>query len=445
MPTIQQEKNRRTALENIEAGRNQDVGIPGTITVDDLLKNDTAVDVRGDDTLTKQRLADIPPLIEPAKEKELSEAEKRLEAVGGVAGEREAFLKEERGKEEFQALKTTQSDLASQLERIRAEQEQFELNKITIPEELQRKAVGRGITKGGLQPFTAGELRKNLLAQAKITSKGLYVKGDLLAVQGLIADARETMDDAADAKFAARERQLEIEQDNLDRISRRPDLTAKERQLIEDRNNIIAEQNQQIADDKRAELDKGDAIVDIIKDNPNIDAETIRLMREAEDTIGVFRIASERGILKPDEVIPGITDPGEPLSINQIEQFRRAYGWTPPLGFTSSQLTQYIADNPDATPEELEAGANSITDGEVKGVEVEKVTVSETVTSIMDSVTDDQLKTLKKKADDAGISKIFRFKKGDVKAYLNSISGIIQEAIDEGATTEEILSALIGE
>lgn len=45
------------------------------------------------------------------------------------------------------------------------------------------------------------------------------------------------------------------------------------------------------------------------------------------------------------------------MTAKDIAQFERTYGWTPPLGYTQAQLTQFIKDNPDATPEELEAGA----------------------------------------------------------------------------------------
>jgi len=41
----------------------------------------------------------------------------------------------------------------------------------------------------------------------------------------------------------------------------------------------------------------------------------------------------------------------------EITQFEEKYGWTPPFGFTEKQLIQFMKDNPDATPKELETGA----------------------------------------------------------------------------------------
>ena len=53
----------------------------------------------------------------------------------------------------------------------------------------------------------------------------------------------------------------------------------------------------------------------------------------------------------------------KPMTLWEIGQFERLYGWTPPSGFTRSQLDQYVKDNPNATPEELEAGARQASGG----------------------------------------------------------------------------------
>lgn len=149
------------------------------------------------------------------------------------------------------------------------------------------------------------------------------------------------------------------------------------------------------------------------------------------------------------------------LSINQIEQFRRSYGWTPPFGYSMSQLEQYIADNPDATPEELELGAQQVAgitatettkptlEGgtQPSGVDMEAKaevkTADEIINSIVSDISDEQLKKMKEKADEADISKWFKGKKTDVKNYLKSIKDKIQTAIDSGWGQEEIINFLI--
>ena len=126
------------------------------------------------------------------------------------------------------------------------------------------------------------------------------------------------------------------------------------------------------------------------------------------------------------------------LTINQIEQFRRSYGWTPPLGYTMSQLNQYIKDNPNATPEELEAGARGVVD--------EKI--NETDTGDAEQVIRDSLSVseLKKLSDWAGTSKWWRTKSADINAFFKQADGDqlnkIRIAIEAGYSIEEIIKFL---
>jgi len=128
----------------------------------------------------------------------------------------------------------------------------------------------------------------------------------------------------------------------------------------------------------------------------------------------------------------------KPMSIGQIEQFRRSYGWTPPFGFTLPQLNQYIADNPNATKEELQAGANSIGGVGVTGEQKEKD----------EKAIRDQLSTveLKKLSDWAGTSRWWRHKTRDVNDFFKRADEAqlsqIKSAIDFGYPIEEIISFL---
>lgn len=133
----------------------------------------------------------------------------------------------------------------------------------------------------------------------------------------------------------------------------------------------------------------------------------------------------------------------KPLTINEIEQFRRSYGWTPPFDYTKSQLLQYIKDNPDATPEELEAGAKkALNEAGVASAQTFKITPESVIDYISNNMTSEQKNILKKRANKVGVSSIFRFAGTDIKNYLNTIKDNMQEAINEGYTQEEILNFL---
>lgn len=49
-------------------------------------------------------------------------------------------------------------------------------------------------------------------------------------------------------------------------------------------------------------------------------------------------------------------DLDEVMTAEEIAQFKKTYGWTPSFGYTQDQLLNFMKDNPDATPAELEAG-----------------------------------------------------------------------------------------
>jgi len=140
-----------------------------------------------------------------------------------------------------------------------------------------------------------------------------------------------------------------------------------------------------------------------------------------------------------DERING-SESDKLLSTNQILQFKETYGWTPPFGFSASQLSTYIQDNPNATPAELEAGAKQVMEATT---EAEASSTPKTVISfITENMTDAQKTALKKRADTAGISSMWKGAGTDIKNYLNSITAQIQEALDGGFTQEEIMDFL---
>ena len=122
------------------------------------------------------------------------------------------------------------------------------------------------------------------------------------------------------------------------------------------------------------------------------------------------------------------------MSINQIEQFRRSYGWTPPFGYTESQLKQYMDDNPNATPEELEAGAKQTTNGTA---ETEDFLSGD---YFKENYSDAELKGF---ADKFGASKWYTSKSKDIDRFLELMNGKIEEARSQGISDSETLAFII--
>jgi len=84
-------------------------------------------------------------------------------------------------------------------------------------------------------------------------------------------------------------------------------------------------------------------------------------------------------------------------------------------------------------------------DGVLSSIEAEPASVEETIDDIIKTATDDQIKKLKSKSDDAGTSSFWSGKKSDVKRLLNTpeMQQVIQNAISQGLTPEDILNALL--
>jgi len=135
----------------------------------------------------------------------------------------------------------------------------------------------------------------------------------------------------------------------------------------------------------------------------------------------------------------GTTPKDEPLSINKIEQFRRSYGWTPPYGFTEPQLLKFMEDNPNATPEELEAGAKQALVGSEEMTEAVETSDRTSVEGLKERLlmaqgqgySDDEIKTfikqnyttqeLKQLADESGFSKWYTGKDTDIERMLDNL------------------------
>jgi hypothetical protein len=81
----------------------------------------------------------------------------------------------------------------------------------------------------------------------------------------------------------------------------------------------------------------------------------------------------------------------------------------------------------------------------LSNVEAVPLSVEETITSMVNIVSKEQLKKLKTMADAAGVSSFWTGKKTDVKRLLNTpeMQTVIQGGLDRGLTTEEILEALV--
>ena len=353
------------------------------------------------------------------------------------------FTAEQREEFGVGALRTTQEDLVAQLKGFQIQAKSLALQKSLAGERIQQESIGRGRTAAGVAPLTAAAQRKITLQQADIAAQALTASALLSATEGKLVTARRQVEEAVAQKFAPILEELRVKEFNLNLILKSPDFSREQKNRAQAQKDAIANQKIEVEDARRTERELGQVLIQAA--SQNAPATLLEQARLTGDPIEATRIFAEAGFGEAEADVATVTGtPGKPLSINQIDIFRRTYGWTPPFGFTPEQLTQYMADNPNASPEELEAGARTI-----EGVEPDVETPTEpafnalsAISEIMAVITDDQLKAIKKKADRAGISKVLRGKRKDVQAYLDSISDQIQAGLDGGLTIEQLIEGL---
>ena len=349
--------------------------------------------------------------------KEIEESRKKL------AGESElrTELEEEAGIPELQK---TQSDLAARLKAIQNESK-------AIPLQLQEEAKGRGITKAGLAPLQTARLRTNAI-------QALGVSSLLEASKGNLTTALDLVDRAVSQKYDPIREEIKIKKDNLDLIIDSPefDRADKARAAKQKR------EQEKIEKDLDAQEDSEKAIRVIAVDAAKNGADSLILekIQNAEDQDEALRIASEAGFVEKKEKV---TKQDSPMTLTDIKNFTEIYGWRPPAGVSQNEALQFMKDNPNATPKELQAAAEEAVLGATPAVEK---TVDEVTTFIEENMSDAQLKVFKAKAKEKGFTKGgflgFGVGKEGVSDYLKSIKSKIEVAISQGFTEQEILDFL---
>jgi hypothetical protein len=315
-----------------------------------------------------------------------------------------------------------------------------------------------------------GELDKQIMGlvnqakQAEVTSQGRQASGFAIkgeqaqiarqlqaqtfglaaakaAMQGDLALAQQRVQRALDAEFGALRADIEAKKFLLDNV--RADLSEEQEQRAQIFEAKLADREAQIAQEQQSKED----IYNLLVEASSLGTVPPAVLSQAQSAQTREQALQ---ILSPyigEQATSGGTSGGggissESMSTNQIEQFRRSYGWTPPFGFSESQLIQFMEDNPGLTADEYQALANQAAgqDG------TQAPTTSSggeqgplTYQSIFDAAKDAQragfdseeiidelidiygLDTLHAIAKEQGIASAFTPKEMDVKRMLNAI------------------------
>lgn len=294
----------------------------------------------------------------------------------------------------------------------------------------QTQQAGAGVT-------TAIDARQRAEALRLNSIESLQIQAQYNVAKGRLATAQTLANQAVDLKFKPIEDQIAAAKANIELLKGSPNISLEEKKRAIAQTQILNDRASAIDRQKQNEQD----IFGLIKTAMTNGLTDATILSQANNATK----AQAEQILAPYLKKPAksLVDTEKPMSVSEIESFRHSYGWTPPFGFTQTQIKQYIADNPNATPEELEAGAEQVS-GITENTKAapNTQTPDQIVSFVTGNMNDAQKSVLKKKADVAGISSMWKPASTDVKNYLKSIEAQIQEALDAGYTQEEILAHL---
>lgn len=422
--------------------------IPGTtITTPTpgVISGDTLADNGGVDFETgSSSTVDVNGLLTPTQQ-EIQDEMDRLRALNEASGGESAFTTEQEEAQNIAGLTQIQQEQATLVQNLQLEAQALANEYAGVEDVMQAGAEGRGITAGGLRPLTAGQQRLIAIKQRQVASRALTAYAAFNVAKGNLQVAQDAVDKAVAAKFDPIKEDIEIKTKNLELLMASPLLTAEENAQAK------AELENQKAEEKKVAKQEENytAIANLyvqVAAMSGVDPATVKKIKDimakdeltVDDVAEVNRLATEAGLFE-EEITPiDVTaTPDKPLTINQVEQFRRSYGWTPPLGYTQNQLIQYMNDNPDATPEELEAGINQL---EEEGTETTPTGDVFTEEYFRANYSTKQLKAI---ADKAGASRWYTGKETDITRFFNEyLADKVAQAKEAGWSDDEILKFL---
>lgn len=164
---------------------------------------------------------------------------------------------------------------------------------------------------------------------------------------------------------------------------------------------------------------------------------TTQVVGSAETGYSLIDVKTGEVIKDIKSAIQGDGNTTEPMSVWEIQQYKKLYGWTPPSGFTRQQIDDYVNLNPNLTPSELDAGAKQALLG-ITNDSGESINLTSDYFKSL--YTSDELYKIAEKNN--LVNYWSPFSGDDVKRLLNSIDETITQYKNEGYSDQEILEEI---
>jgi len=232
-----------------------------------------------------------PPPAEPmgAQENKAQALSEKLQQINDSLVGESAYRAEQEQAQGIPTLLKTQKDLEARLNALKNEG----LALSTYSPDRDPRLAGQGITTGGLHPFNrlhAEQMRINAV-------EALGVNSLLEASRGNVSFALSMVDRAVAQRFDPLKEEQRAKIANLDLIMRSPAYTKEEKDRAARQKAVEEAKANELEVARSKAKATQELAVDLISQNPNIDARTLELLRTATDPIQAAQIAAQAGLV----------------------------------------------------------------------------------------------------------------------------------------------------
>lgn len=244
-----------------------------------------------------------------------------------------------------QQLADINAQILSKTASYKAAQAQYDI--------LNQEIEGKPITMSSIIGAQA-QVNKMALARQKADAADIgLLQATAQGLQGQLTAAQDTANRAVDLKYQDTQDAINLRLQQLQLIQ--GELTKSEKIRADAIEMYLKDQQQKLAVQIANQKDQNATLLNLLQTYPDAKIQLTDTLEQAAAKVSSSRIYQDK-IRPPVSATTSTT----PISTVDAKRIKDLYGFTPPIGATMAQIQQFIADNPGATPEELQQGVDQL-------------------------------------------------------------------------------------
>ncbi len=182
-------------------------------------------------------------------EKSVSDMIKDLMATSGLEAEKTAYQLEQEKAGGLEEFKTKEADYTAQYKQLESEYKNLQIESQKVPYQVEGEFTGRaGVYQQDV--MSRARQREITLKSLDVSARANTVSGLLLATQGLLTAAEKRVEKAVNDKYAVREAERKTKLDNLELLSKDPNLSLEQSQRVTNQKNALKKEEEETATKK---------------------------------------------------------------------------------------------------------------------------------------------------------------------------------------------------